>query len=259
MEHEQKQQLSTPNAIILAGIIIAGAILLTNYNSANKKTSSFDTDGNINLAQENSVAGTDEQQVKKSPVLAKLSESDHIRYAGNFDKNKMLKDKKLTIIEYSDLECPFCKVFHPTMQKIVEAYPNQIIWVYRQFPLDSLHSKARTEANATECTFEQGGDTAFWKYLDRIFEITPSNNGLDLTKLSTIATELGLDLTKFDLCIKNDTYKQKVNEQYESGVKAGVEGTPASFIVAKDGTYAQIMGAESFDSIKAKIDKLLIK
>jgi len=266
MEQEQKKQLSVPNAIILAGIIIAGAVLLTNYSpsisSGNIKVGQealYDKTGNLNLGSANALPSIEAEKPieKASPTLAPVSETDHVRYIGTMTREEILKSAKLTIIEYSDLECPFCKKFHPTMQQIIEAYPGQVVWVYRHFPLDSIHSKSRTESNASECAYEQGGDTTFWKYMDKIFEITPANNGLDLTKLSTVASDFGLNMTKFKTCLQNDTYAQKIQSQYESGVKAGVEGTPASFITTKDGRYAQIMGAESFESIKTKIDKLL--
>lgn len=85
---------------------------------------------------------------------------------------------KITIIEYSDLECPFCKRFHATMEQVLATYGNDIRVVFRHFPLDSLHKKARTEANAVECAGEQG---KFWEFIDGIFAVTPSNDGLDIT------------------------------------------------------------------------------
>lgn len=265
MEQEPKKQISIPNAIITAGLLIAGAVLLTNYSptlSVGKikagQESRYDAGGSLNLGSDNALAvDTEKPTAKASPTLAPVSETDHVRYSGTMTREEILKKAELTIIEYSDLECPFCKRFHPTMKQVIEAYPGQVVWVYRHFPLDSLHSKARAEANASECAYEQGGDAAFWKYMDKIFEISPTNNGLDLAKLETVAYQFGLDMTKFKTCLQNDTYAQKVNSQYESGVKAGVEGTPASFITTKDGRYAQIMGAESFESIKEKIDALL--
>lgn len=85
---------------------------------------------------------------------------------------------QITIIEYSDLECPFCKRFHQTMEQVMSTYSNDIRWVYRQFPLDSLHKKTRTESNAVLCAGEQG---KFWEFTDGIFRDTPSNDGMDIT------------------------------------------------------------------------------
>ncbi len=105
-------------------------------------------------------------EVKIRPV----SESDHI--LGNIDA-------KIIIVEYSDLECPFCKVFHSTMHQVVKEYSGEVAWVYRHFPIVGLHPKAFREAEATECAWEQGGNEVFWKYTDKLFEVTPSNNGLE--------------------------------------------------------------------------------
>lgn len=85
---------------------------------------------------------------------------------------------QITIIEYTDLECPFCKRFHQTMQQVLATYSDDIRVILRHFPLDSLHKKARTEANAVECAGEQG---KFWEFVDGIFKVTPSNDGMDIT------------------------------------------------------------------------------
>lgn len=102
--------------------------------------------------------------------LRPISENDHI--LGNIDA-------KIIIVEYSDLECPFCKVFHNTMHQVVKKYSGEVAWVYRHFPISGLHPKAFREAEATECAWEQGGNEMFWKYMDKLFEVTPSNNGLE--------------------------------------------------------------------------------
>ncbi|OGI95322.1 hypothetical protein A2917_02025 [Candidatus Nomurabacteria bacterium RIFCSPLOWO2_01_FULL_42_17] len=90
---------------------------------------------------------------------------------------------RIVIVEYSDLECPFCKVFHNTMHQVVEKSGGNVAWVYRHYPIPQLHSKAFHEAEATECAWEQKGNDGFWKYIDKLFEITPSNNGLPVERL----------------------------------------------------------------------------
>jgi len=113
----------------------------------------------------------------KQPIAKQLrpvSPDDHI--VGNINA-------KIIIVEYSDLECPFCKVFHTTMRQVMEKGNGDVAWVYRHYPIPQLHPKAFHEAEATECAWEQGGNEAFWKYTNRLFEITPSNNGLDESEL----------------------------------------------------------------------------
>ena len=113
----------------------------------------------------------------KKPMATQMrpiSPDDHI--LGNVNA-------KIIIVEYSDLECPFCKMFHNTMHQVVEKSNGNVAWVYRHYPILQLHPKAFHEAEATECAWEQGGNSAFWKYTDKLFEITPSNNGLDETQL----------------------------------------------------------------------------
>jgi len=76
------------------------------------------------------------------------------------------KDAKFSLVEFSDIDCPFCKRFHPTAQKLVDTYKGQVNWVYRQFPLDQLHPNARMKAQGARCAGKLGGAEAFWKYLD---------------------------------------------------------------------------------------------
>ena len=85
---------------------------------------------------------------------------------------------KISLIEYSDFECPFCKQFHATMQQVMATHEKDVKWVYRQFPLDTLHQKARPEAMMSECAGEQG---KFWEFTDSVFKVTPSNDGMDIT------------------------------------------------------------------------------
>lgn len=114
-----------------------------------------------------------------APLPTTKQESDSVRPVGEGEHLRGDPKATVKIVEFSDLECPFCKRFHLTMQQVMEEYSGKVAWVYRHFPLDSLHSKARKEAEATECAAELAGNDGFWAYIDKLFEITPSNNGLD--------------------------------------------------------------------------------
>lgn len=206
---DQKNNLSIPVAIIIAGFLIASGIYLGNKDSAPK------AQNNQNLA-----AATD---VNINPI----SKEDHI--LGN-------PDAPVALVEFSDTECPFCKMFHTTMQTIMNTYGKEgkVAWVYRHFPLDSLHRKARNEAMATECVNELGGNTAFWKMLDTIYLNTPSNDGLDAAKLPVFAKAAGVDTAKFNECLASGKYSGFVESQFQDGVRSGAQGTPYSVLVLKN-------------------------
>lgn len=181
--------------------------------------------------------------------VEKLRSNDHLRGERN---------ARILLIEYSDLECPFCKQFHKTAQQIVDSYKGQVAWVYRHFPLDQIHSKADKEAEAVECAVELFGNDGFWKLTDKIFEVTPSNNGLDLAALPDLAAQVGLDKNKFKTCLDSGKMAKKVEEDYQSGIKAGITGTPGNILLdTKTGKTQLIPGAVPFDQIKQVIDGLL--
>src|SRR3989344_4864332 len=160
--------LSIPVAIVIAGALIAGAVYMGTSRGGTADSQQPQT--------------AEQQQTGNLEQMAAITSEDHIR--GN-------PNAEVTIVEYSDYECPFCKSFHPTMQRIVDEYGDKVAWVYRHFPLDSIHSKARPEAVAAECAAELGGNDAFWKFTDRFFELTPSNNQTDTaTVLPQIARTL---------------------------------------------------------------------
>jgi len=174
----------------------------------------------------------------------------------NNDWIKGNPDAKISIVEFSDTECPFCKKFHATMKQVLSEYDGQVNWIYRHFPLTSLHSRAQKEAEATECAGEQGGNKSFWDYIDRLFEITPSNNGLAESQLSDIAKYVGLDVDKFQKCLDSGKYTKKVQDQSQQAQAAGGRGTPYSVILVGD-QKIPIPGALPFESVKSTLDSLL--
>lgn len=178
-----------------------------------------------------------------------LQANDHVRGE---------RSARILLIEYSDLECPFCKRFHPTAQKAVDEYRGEVAWVYRHFPLDQIHSKADKEAEAVECAGELGGEDAFWKMTDKIYEVTPSNNGLNLDDLPKLASQIGLDQNKFKACLDSGKYAQYVEDDYQGGIKAGITGTPGNILLdTKTGKTVAVPGAVPYDSLKSSIDSLL--
>ncbi len=174
---------------------------------------------------------------------------DHIR--GN-------TDAPVTLIEYSDFECPFCKSFHSTVKKVVEGSQGRVKWVYRHFPVDQIHPKARKEAAASECAAESGGNEAFWKFVDRFFELTLSNNRTDIdTVLPQIARELGLDEAKFSSCLASGRHDERIEEDHQNAIASGGRGTPWSIIVSKSGKTYALSGAQPYAAVKQLVDLAL--
>lgn len=178
-----------------------------------------------------------------------LRANDHVK--GN-------RQARILLIEYSDLECPFCKRFHPTPQQVVDEYKGQVAWVYRHFPLDQLHSKADKEAEAVECAGELGGNEGFWKLTDKIYEVTPSNNGLNLDDLPKLAGQVGLDQTRFNACLDSGKFAGYVEKDYQSGVTAGIQGTPGVILLDTKTKKTRVLpGAVPFEQVKAAVESLL--
>ena len=181
-------------------------------------------------------------------ALAEITSDDHIK--GN-------PDAPITIVEFSDSECPFCRRFHNTMEEVMDEYGDKVRWVYKHAPLDSLHRKARKEAEAMECAYDQGGNDAFWKFTDRLYEITPSNDGLSVDELPKIAKFAGLNVGEFNNCLDSGKFSDKVQSQLNEAQNAGLRGTPYSVILTEDGQTIPVSGAYPFEQMKAMIDPLL--
>ncbi len=234
----KKNTLAMPIAVIIAAVLISGSVIYSggkteSVNNANKP--------------EPQVAA---QQTGDLEQMLSVSKEDHIR--GNVNA-------PVKIVEYSDTECPFCKRFHDTMKQVMdnEGKQGKVAWVYRHFPLDQLHSKARKEAEATECAGELGGNDKFWAYLDRLMEITPANNGLDPAELPKIAQYVGLDTGKFNECLTSGRYAQKIEEHVQNAQATGGNGTPWSIVVSKNGKKYPLSGAQPYASVKALIEQAL--
>jgi protein-disulfide isomerase len=228
------EKLSVPIAIVIAGGLIAGAFYYSNIKNAK-------------IIAENptpTVSGGENMR----PVTA----DDHILGS---------PDAELMFVEYSDTECPYCKQFHTTLRRMMDEYgkDGKVAWVYRHFPIDQLHSKARKESEASECANELGGSTKFWEYLNTIYTRTNSNDSLDPAELPKIAKDVGLDVKAFNTCLSSGKYAAKVEADYQDAIAAGGRGTPNSIIVSRDGTKTVIQGAQPYENIKRVIDALLYK
>jgi len=181
---------------------------------------------------------------KTAGPVPKPSETDHIN--GN-------KDAKFVLIEYSDFDCPFCGTFHETAQQTLDTYGNDIMWIYRHFPLDSMHPNARKKAEASECIAKLAGNEAFWAFAEALFKEKPT-----VEDLSVLAVNVGADKAAFESCLSSEEYKQKVENQRLAGVTAGVTGTPGNFLMnLETGETVPLAGAQPFSVVKSTLDNLM--
>jgi len=183
-------------------------------------------------------------------TVAPVTDQDHIR--GD-------KSAPVTIVEYSDFQCPFCARFHPTLQQIMKDYAGKVRWVYRYFPLSSIHPYAEKSAEAAECANEQG---KFWEMADVFFSTqdtwAQSATGLDAKTLENLAKQAGVkDLKKFDDCAASGKYASLVAAEEQTGEQAGVTGTPGSIILGVKGSKQLVPGALPIDAVKQMIDSAL--
>ena len=153
----------------------------------------------------------------------------------------------VTVIEFSDFECPFCGRIEPTLAQVEKTYGDQIRFVFRQFPL-SIHPHAQKAAEAALCADEQG---KFWEMHDAMFA---DQHSLDVEQLKSKAASLGLDADQFNACLDSDKFDARIKSDIADGQKAGVGGTPAMFV---NGRF--INGAVPYDDIAKVIDDELAR
>ena len=251
----QPQKMSEPlnknlamicGTIILVSLVIAGAILYSNAKSSN----------NVVINGNNPNNQQPQNQQPTGPVSVSV------------DDDPVLGDKNapLTMIEFSDYECPFCK------RHFTDVYPQlkkdyidtgKVKLVFRDFIAVPTHNPlATSEAMAASCAKDQGGDAMYFKYHDAIFTKTISNgNGMAISELPAIAKSLGLNVSTFQSCLDSNKYKDEVAKDIADASKAGVNGSP-SFFVGKstsNGTIngTIIVGAQPFAAFKVIIDEML--
>lgn len=239
--NEEKQPSLIKNKKLVFGIVTGIAIIaiIGVFNFSSKE----DDNPKSNIEAKNET-GTAKQQSKGAIKIA-INENDHIK--GD-------KDAPITLVEFSDFQCPYCKKFNPTMGKIMEDYSGMVRLIYRHYPLD-FHQNAQKSAEASECAGEQG---KFWEYLDKAFANSEGDGtGLNDADLKKYSTELQLDANKFDQCLASGKFAEKVKSDLKSGIDAGIKGTPGTVLIDQAGNTQLISGALPYEQVKAKIDAVL--
>lgn len=211
MSENKKFELTPSVSIIIAGVIIAGAVVFTNTRPAGPATGE-------------SPAPSTATNVRPP------SAQDHIVGSPN---------APLVLIEYSDFQCPYCNIVHPTLKRIVQESGGQIAWVYRHLPLESIHPNAKPAALASECIAEQLGSDGFWKFADVIFA---DQSKMNAGYYAELAVQFGADETKFNTCVSSNTYASKVDADAQEAQQNGGQGTPYTVLYDKKG-QAGVSGA----------------
>ena len=254
-------------AIVFAALVISGSLL---FFALQLKQASL-TPPSIDEAElAKKIDAGIERYVQKQREAREQARAEQARLAAAKAKNVRRVSKtrdhirgnpsaKVSLIEYSDFECPFCKRFHPTAKKLIEAYGGKVNWVYRHFPLSFHNPGAQKEAEAAECAAEVGGNDAFWKYADLIYQRTHSNGkGFPLNGLVPLAKEIGLDKGKFQACLDGGKMAARVAEDSNEGVRIGITGTPGNVLLNNEtGAVVLKPGALPFEAMKGEIDHLL--
>jgi protein-disulfide isomerase len=151
----------------------------------------------------------------------------------------------VTLVEFSDFQCPFCERFFPTLKQLQQHFGDKLRVVYRQFPLTNIHPNAFKAAEASLCADDQG---QFWDMHDLLFQ---EQDRLAVRDLKVKASRLGLNQKKFDACLDSGRHVEQVQEDLKEGTRIGVTGTPAIFIngIPLEG------GAVPYEVVAAAIEK----
>lgn len=216
-------QLALPVSILVAGVLISGALI---YGRTRAPSG---------------------DPVQPSVVSLKVTDQDHVLGS---------KDAKVTIFEFSDFQCPFCRRFWSesfTQLKANYIDTGKVRFIYRHFPLTSIHQSAQIAAEAAECASEQN---QFWQFHDKIFQEQAKSgqgtvrfSGDDVKKW---AAQLGLNSQTFNVCFDSKKYSQRVSQDLDIGSKSNVDGTPTFFINGQ-----RVVGAQPYASLKLVIDGFL--
>lgn len=208
---KRKRELSLPTAIVVAGALIAIAVL---------------------------ARGT----VMGAPGQASPDNLDLVTDVGDDDFIRGNPDAPITVIEYADFSCHFCAQYHPTLTRLVKESEGQIRWVYRHLPIFNLEA-----AVASTCVGKTAGDEAFWSFSDTLFQ---NADKFSSGYYRTTALALGADGNAYDTCIANPLVQTEITSSFRTNrVLLGFNATPHTIIIDKDGRKFSFSGAMSYGEL----------
>lgn len=217
------KELLIPISIIVAGAMVGVGLYLGGGMGASTNPTPI------------AAQPTPNQPTTNTDAVRAVSEADHVKGPA---------DAPITIIEYSDFDCPFCSRFHDAMNQLTANSDGQIRWVYRHFPLEQLHPQAATVAVASECVAELAGSDGFWSFTDGYFA---ARGGGDTTAhealITRLATAAGAPQAAFVSCMESGRHVAAVQEDLNNAVETGGRGTPWSILIGPTGKTYPINGA----------------
>ncbi|MBI2618006.1 thioredoxin domain-containing protein [Candidatus Kaiserbacteria bacterium] len=221
MARTSQTRYGIPIAIVIAGLLIAGAVILPKRDSSVVSSTALKSNGEFRMP----------------------NETDHVR--GN-------PDAPIAIVEFSDLECPFCARLHPTLKQIV-AENSDVRWIYRHFPLSTIHSRALSAAVASECIAQLGTNENFWSFTDLAFE---NQRQLDNSWYEEVAVSFGINSEAFSGCISDRGVVADIQKDFREATDTGGRGTPYVVVVAPDGQLTPFSGALPYQQIAALVEQV---
>ncbi len=223
MTDQKSFELSPSAAILMAGVVIAAAIVFARVSPA------------AEVVVDGAAQGT-------ALKVTKPSQDEHIIGRA---------DARIVLIEYSDFQCPYCATIHPTLKRIVEESNGDVAWTMRSLPLTSIHPEAEPAANAAECVASELGNDAFWKFAEVLFA---NQKELSSTFYINTAIQLGANPLTFSACISERRYQNVVDRESLEAQKLGATGTPFVVVLnTKTGVSATIPGALPYAQAMAVI------
>ena len=181
-----------------------------------------------------------------------VSPSDHI--IGN-------PSAPIVLVEYSDIDSEFGKKLQLTMEQLMTQYVagNKVAWVYRHFPVTTLHPNASTHALAAECAQSVSTPAMFFRFIDALNMRAPGAISFDPKQYGAVVAELSLPKDSFEKCVKNATFEQRVHDDYSNALAAGATGSPYIILLVQGQKPRQIQGAPPYKALKKILDDEIAK
>lgn len=172
---------------------------------------------------------------------------------------------KVVFLEYSDTECPFCAQLNPTIKQLKAEYASKVAFAYRYFPLTQIHPNSFEESRSVHCVGKELGALKKEEYVDALFDYKLGRKNMTLPQgmKESLAKKVGVNQTTYGTCMTSEESSNVVNASIQEGIRGGVQGTPASYVLVKGKTGYEVVsfidGARPYEYFKAVLDDALTR